>query len=67
MQAPIASVDQLLRTASEQKCLVRPVYKDKARIIEPHDYGIHNGSHKLLAFQVAGAIRGRFPNWRWMG
>jgi hypothetical protein len=66
MEAPTASVDELLRTAIEQKRLVRLVYKDKARIIEPHDYGVHNGSVKLLAFQVGGASRGRLPNWRWM-
>ena len=66
MEAPTASVDELLRTAIEQKRLVRLVYKDKARIMEPHDYGIHNGSVKLLAFQVGGASRGRLPNWRWI-
>jgi len=66
MEAPTASVDELLRRAIEQKRLVRLVYKDKARIIEPHDYGIHNGSVKLLAFQVGGASHGRLPNWRWM-
>ena len=57
---------ELLRAAIERKRLVRLVYKYKPRIIEPHDYGIHNGSIKLLAFQVGGASRGRLPNWRWM-
>jgi hypothetical protein len=66
MEAPTASVDELLRIAIEQKRLVRLVYKDKPRIIEPHDYGIYNGSVKLLAFQVGGASRGQLPNWRWM-
>ena len=66
MEAPTANVDRLLRTAIEQKRLVRLVYKDKSRTIEPHDYGIHNGSVKLLAFQVGGASSGRLPNWRWM-
>ncbi len=66
MEAPTASVDKLLRTAIERKRLVRLVYKDKSRIIEPHDYGIHNGTVKLLAFQVGGTSRGRLPNWRWM-
>jgi hypothetical protein len=67
MEAPTSSVDELLRTAIGRKRLVRLVYKDKSRIIEPHDYGIHNGSVKLLAFQVGGASRGRLPNWRWVG
>jgi hypothetical protein len=66
MEAPTASVDELLRLAIEQKRLVRFVYNGKLRIIEPHDYGIHNGSVKLLAFQVGGASRGPLPNWRWM-
>ena len=66
MEAPTASVDELLRAAIERKRLVRLVYKAKPRIIEPHDYGIHNGSVKLLAFQVGGASRGKLPNWRWM-
>jgi hypothetical protein len=66
MEAPTASVDELLRTAIERKRLVRLVYKDKPRIIEPHDYGIHNGFVKLLAYQVGGASDGQLPNWRWM-
>jgi hypothetical protein len=28
--------------------------------VEPHDYGIHNGTAKLLAWQVSGPA-----NWRW--
>jgi hypothetical protein len=66
MEDPTASIDVLLRTAIERKRLVRLVYEDKPRIIEPHDYGIHNGSVKLLAFQVGGASRGQLPNRRWM-
>jgi hypothetical protein len=66
MEAPMSSVDELLRAAIEQKRLIRLVYKDKPRIIEPHDYGVHNGAVKLLAYQVGGASRGRLPNWRWM-
>jgi hypothetical protein len=61
-----AKIDELLRAAIDQKRLVRLVYNDKPRIIEPHDYGIHNGSIKLLAYQVGGASRGPLPNWRWM-
>ncbi len=61
-----AKVDELLRAAIEQKRLIRLVYKGNLRIIEPHDYGIHNGSVKLLAYQVGGSSSGRLPNWRWM-
>jgi len=60
MEAPTAGVDELLRAVIEQKRLVRLVYKDKPRTIELHDYGIDNGSVKLLAFQVGGARRGGF-------
>jgi len=58
--------DKLLRAAIEQKRLIQLVYKGKPRVVEPHDYGIHNGSLKLLSYQVGGASSGRLPNWRWM-
>jgi hypothetical protein len=60
------NVDELLRMAIEQTRLIRLLYRNKVRIVEPHDYGIHNGSVKLLAYQVGGASSGRLPNWRWM-
>lgn len=50
----------------EQKRLIRLVYKGKPRIVEPHDYGVHNGSVKLLGYQVGGFSSGPLPNWRWM-
>jgi hypothetical protein len=58
-------LDQLLRTAIEETRLVRLRYRDKERIVEPHDYGRHNGVIKLLAWQVGGASSGVLPNWRW--
>lgn len=58
--------DQLLRTAITQRRLIEVVYNGKRRIVEPHDYGIHNGSAKLLGYQIAGESSGRLPNWRWM-
>ncbi len=63
---PEPNVDQLLRMAIKQRRLIRLLYGGKERIVEPHDYGIHNGSAKLLAYQVAGASSNRLPNWRWM-
>jgi hypothetical protein len=45
---------------------VELVYGNKLRILEPHDYGVHNGSVKLLAYQVGGSSTGRLPNWRWL-
>jgi hypothetical protein len=60
------SVDELLRAAIGQRRLIRLLYRNKPRIVEPHDYGIHNGSVKLLAYQVGGSSSGPLPNWRWM-
>lgn len=65
-QAPESDVDELLRTAIEQRRLVRLVYRDKERIVEPHDYGIHGGAVKLLSYQVAGRSSAKLPNWRWI-
>ncbi len=61
-----ALIDNLLRTAIETKHLVQLRYQAKDRIVEPHDYGIQNGSTKLLAYQVGGSSSGKLPNWRWM-
>ena len=63
---PDVKVDKLLRAAIRQKRLIKLIYQGKPRIIEPHDYGVHNGTVKLLSYQLAGASRGRLPNWRWM-
>jgi hypothetical protein len=66
MPVPDPELDQLLRTAIERTRLLRLRYGGKDRIVEPHDYGIHNGIVKLLAYQIGGASSGRLPNWRWM-
>lgn len=42
------------------------MYRDKERIVEPHDYGVQNGRRRLLAYQIGGSSTGRLPNWRWM-
>jgi hypothetical protein len=49
--------------AIKQKRLMRLIYHDKVRIIEPHDHGILNGSVQLLAWQVDGASSRPLPNW----
>jgi hypothetical protein len=61
-----AEIDELLRTAITQKRLIQLVYREKTRIVEPHDYGVHKGSVKLLGYQVGGSSSGPLPNWRWM-
>lgn len=60
------NVDPLLWRAIEHRQLLRLRYKSKERIVEPHDYGIHNGVAKLLGYQVGGASSHKLPNWRWM-
>lgn len=59
-------INALLWKAIKEKRLLRLLYKDKERIIEPHDYGIHKGVVKLFGYQIAGASSQKLPNWRWM-
>ena len=66
MPTPDPQLDQLLRTAIEQTRLLRLRYRTKDRIVEPHDYGEHNGVIKLLTYQIGGSSSGPLPNWRWL-
>jgi hypothetical protein len=50
----------------EQTRLLRLRYRNKDRVVEPHDYGQHNGVIKLLTWQVGGSSSAPLPNWRWM-
>ena len=61
-----ASVNLLLWKAIHEKRLIRLTYKERERIVEPHDYGIHQGLVKLFAYQVAGSSSHKLPAWRWM-
>jgi hypothetical protein len=56
---------QLWKAIDEAR-LVRFVYKNRERIVEPHDYGIRNGIATLLAYQVGGSSSHKLPNWRWI-
>ena len=60
------NIDQLLRTAIAQTRLLQLRYRGRDRIVEPHDYGEHNGIIKVLTYQVGGYSSGPLPNWRWM-
>lgn len=66
MPTPDPQLDPLLPTAIEQTRLLRLRYRNRDRIVEPHDYGEHNGVIKLLTWQIAGSSSGPLPNWRWM-
>jgi hypothetical protein len=50
-------------TAIEQTRMLRLMYHDKQRILEPHDHGILNGSVQLLGYQTAGNSNRPLPNW----
>ena len=43
--------------------MIRLIYHDKERILEPHDHGILNGSVQLLGYQVGGSSSRPLPNW----
>ena len=59
-------VNPLLRKAIEEKRLIRLRYKDRERIVEPHDYGIRKDNVMLLAWQTEGSSSNKLPGWRWM-
>lgn len=56
---------ELMFRAIQQKWLIRFLYQNKERIVEPHDYGIQKGIQRLLSWQVGGQSGGRLPGWRW--
>lgn len=43
--------------------MIRLMYHDRERILEPHDHGILNGSVQLLGYQTAGSSSRPIPNW----
>ena len=55
--------DPLIRTAIEQRRLIRLIYHGKVRILEPHDHGILNNAVQLLGYQLAGSSSRPLPNW----
>jgi hypothetical protein len=59
------NINPVIWAAVEERRLLRFRYKNRVRIVEPHDYGIHNGVIKLFGFQVGGSSSEPLPNWRW--
>src|SRR3954454_19336331 len=59
------NINPLIWTAIEKKRLLRFRYRNRERVVEPHDYGIHKGLIKLFGYQVAGSSSKKLPNWRW--
>jgi hypothetical protein len=52
-----------IQMAIDQARMLRLMYHDKERILEPHDHGILKGSVQLLGYQTAGASSRPLPNW----
>lgn len=48
-------IDQNIREAIASRRLVRVRYHGKSRIVEPHDYGMRDGSVRLLVYQRSAA------------
>src|SRR5262249_17560537 len=56
---------ELILTAIHNKQLLRFLYKDQLRIVEPQDYGIQKGVVHLFTYQVGGvSTSGSLPDWR---
>lgn len=59
--------DRLIRQAIREKRLLRFLYTNKVRIVEPHDYGVQKGKVRLLSYQIGGESNtGALPAWRWI-
>ena len=62
-----APLDRQLRFAIEHKRLIEVQYHGRLRVAEPHDYGVKNGSPKVLVYQLrvtGGAEGARARGWR---
>jgi hypothetical protein len=63
----LAPPDPQIRFAIEHKRLLRVGYNGRARVVEPHDYGLLNGETKLLVYQryeLAASRHPRAEGWR---
>ena len=59
------SLDERIRRAIAQKRLLEIRYKRAVRLAEPHDYGVIDGTERLLVFQLRGPDSGKGAGgWR---
>jgi hypothetical protein len=59
------SVDERIRRAIAEKRLLELRYKRAVRLAEPHDYGVLDGTERLLVFQLRGPNSGKGAvGWR---
>ena len=59
---PLQPVPQIVKAIEETR-MIRLMYHDKERILEPHDHGILNGSVQLLGYQTGGSSTRPLSNW----
>src|SRR5262245_38938880 len=63
--APLTSLDERIRRAIGEKRLLELFYKRAVRLAEPHDYGVIDGTTRLLIFQLRGPDSSRRAvGWR---
>jgi hypothetical protein len=63
--AALDSLDERIRRAIAEKRLLEIRYKRAVRLAEPHDYGVIDGTERLLIFQLHGPDSGeRAVGWR---
>ena len=63
--APLDSLDERIRRAIAEKRLLEIRYKRAVRLAEPHDYGVIDGTERLLIFQLHGPDSGKgAAGWR---
>ena len=59
------SLDERIRRAIAEKWLLEIHYKRAVRLVEPHDYGVIDGTERLLIFQLRGPDSGKGAvDWR---
>ena len=63
--SPLDSLDERIRRAIAAKRLLGIRYKRAVRLVEPHDYGVIDGTERLLIYQLRGPDSARFAiGWR---
>jgi hypothetical protein len=56
--SPLDSLDERIRRAIAEKRLLEIRYKRAVRLVEPRDYGVIDGTERLLIFQLCGPDSG---------
>ena len=59
------SLDERVRRGIAEKRILELRYKQTVRLAEPHDYGVIDGTERLLVFQLRGPDSGKAAvGWR---